>query len=135
MEFHDVVMRRRAVRRFEDAVAGFSQGQRLVVVTDPARRREVARICGEDEYEAEFGPWISECAAQFIPCVLAAVDRLTDRAQSTGRSLGCIPSTASSPVADARPDPSGATCPILAAPPIVAFHTNTIDRPSGANAG
>ena len=69
MEFDDVVMKRRAVRRFEEGgvdrevieriarlaqrtpSAGFSQGQRLVVVTDPARRREVARICGEEEYE------------------------------------------------------------------------------------
>ena len=69
MEFADVVMKRRAVRRFEEGgvdrevieriarlaqrtpSAGFSQGQRLVVVTDPARRREVARICGEEEYE------------------------------------------------------------------------------------
>ena len=91
MEFADVVMKRRAVRRFEEGgverevieriarlaqrtpSAGFSQGQRLVVVTDPARRREVARICGEEEYEADFGPWISECAAQFIPCVSEAI--------------------------------------------------------------
>jgi len=36
-------------------------------------RREVARICGEAEYEADFGPWISECAAQFIPCVSEAI--------------------------------------------------------------
>jgi nitroreductase len=87
MEFADVVMKRRAVRRFEEGgverdvidriarlaqrspSAGFSQGQRLVVVTDPGRRREVARICGEAWYEEQFGPWISECAAQFIPCV------------------------------------------------------------------
>ena len=87
MEFTDVVMKRRAVRRFEDGgvdrdvieriarlaqrspSAGFSQGQRLVVVTEPDRRREVARICGEEFYEEVFGPWISECAAQFIPCV------------------------------------------------------------------
>jgi nitroreductase len=91
MDFLDVVMRRRAVRRFEDGgverevieqiarlaqrtpSAGFSQGQRLVVVTDPERRREVARICGEEEYEADFVPWISECAAQFIPCVSEAI--------------------------------------------------------------
>jgi len=91
MEFQDVVMKRRAVRRFEEGgvaretietiarlaqrvpSAGFSQGQRLVVVTDPARRREVARICGEDEYEPVFGRWISECAAQFIPCVSEAI--------------------------------------------------------------
>ncbi len=88
MEFQDVVMRRRAVRRFEEAgveheviegiarlaqrtpSAGFSQGQRVVVVTDPATRRRVARTCGEEEYDdLEMGPWISECAAQFVPCV------------------------------------------------------------------
>ena len=88
MEFRDVVMKRRAVRRFEDGEvdpaviegiarlaqrtpsAGFSQGQRLVVVTDPEARRRVARICGEEEYAAlGMGPWISECAAQFVPCV------------------------------------------------------------------
>jgi FMN reductase [NAD(P)H] len=91
MEFAEVVMKRRAVRRFEDGgvdreviariarlaqrapSAGFSQGQRLLVVTDPERRREVARIYGEDEYEPIFGRWISECAAQFIPCVSEAI--------------------------------------------------------------
>ena len=92
MEFTDVVMKRRAVRRFEEGgvdrevieriarlaqrtpSAGFSQGQRLVVVTDPERRREVARVCGEDEYvDLDIGPWISECAAQFIPCVSEAI--------------------------------------------------------------
>ena len=87
MEFADVVMRRRAVRRFTDGgvdrgvieriarlaqrtpSAGFSQGQRLVVVVDPGLRRQVGIACGEPEYEPEFGRWISECAAQFIPCV------------------------------------------------------------------
>ena len=92
VEFTDVVMKRRAVRRFEDGgvpratiegiarlaqrvpSAGFSQGQRLVVVTDPERRREVAAACGEDGYvEAGFGRWISECAAQFVPCVSEAI--------------------------------------------------------------
>jgi len=86
MDFVDVVMKRRAVRRFEEGgvdrevieriarlaqrapSAGFSQGQRLVVVTEPERRLEVARICGEEFYEPDFGPWISECAAQFVPC-------------------------------------------------------------------
>jgi nitroreductase len=90
MDFVDVVMKRRAVRRFEEGgverdvieriarlaqrtpSAGFSQGQRLIVVTEPERRREVARLCGEEEYEADFGPWISECAAQFMPCVSEA---------------------------------------------------------------
>lgn len=87
MDFHDVVMKRRAVRRFEEGgvdrdvieriarlaqrtpSAGFSQGQRVVVVTDPTARREVAEICGEAWYRDDFGPWVSECAAQFIPCV------------------------------------------------------------------
>ena len=87
MEFVEVVMKRRAVRRFEDGgvdrevieriarlaqrapSGGFSQGQRLVVVTEPEGRRAVARTCGEEFYEPDFGPWISECAAQFIPCV------------------------------------------------------------------
>ena len=91
MEFADVVMKRRAVRRFEEGgvdrevidriarlaqrapSAGFSQGQRLVVITDPKLRREVARTYGEDEYEPVFGRWISQCAAQFIPCVSEAI--------------------------------------------------------------
>ena len=40
--------------------AGYSQGVRLVVVTDTDRRREIARLCHEDEYvEAGFQPWLS----------------------------------------------------------------------------
>ena len=91
MDFVDVVMRRRAVRRFEEGgverdvlervarlaqrtpSAGFSQGQRLLVITNQERRRRVATLCGEDEYEPVFGRWISECAAQFIPCVSEAI--------------------------------------------------------------
>jgi FMN reductase [NAD(P)H] len=87
MEFAEVVMKRRAVRRFREGgverevieriarlaqrtpSAGFAQGQRLVVVTDRAIRRQVALACGEAEDEADFGPWVSECAAQFVPCV------------------------------------------------------------------
>ncbi len=88
MELRDVVMKRRAVRRFEEGgverevleriarlaqrtpSAGFSQGQRLVVVTDPALRREVGLVCGEDEYDAMgYGRWLSQCAAQYVPCV------------------------------------------------------------------
>src|SRR4051812_38321853 len=84
-------MKRRAVRRFEDGgvdrevieriarlaqrtpSAGFSQGQRLVVVTDRAMRKAVAQACGEDEMVEDFGPWVSECAAQFVPCVSEGV--------------------------------------------------------------
>jgi nitroreductase len=88
MEFQEVVARRRMVRHFasepiDRAVlerigltaqrtpsAGFSQGQRLIVVTDEARRREVAEVCGE-RYYVEMGhdPWISEAPALFVPCV------------------------------------------------------------------
>ena len=109
MDFVDVVMKRRAVRRFEEGgverdvieriarlaqrtpSAGFSQGQRLIVITEPERRREVARLCGEEEYEADFGPWISECAAQFIPCVSEAVYhrryREPDKLQDDGTEI------------------------------------------------
>jgi len=91
VDFQDVVMKRRAVRRFEEGgvdrevidriarlaqrapSAGFSQGQRLVVVTDPEVRRQVALAYGEDEYEPVFGRWISHCAAQFIPCVSESI--------------------------------------------------------------
>ena len=91
MEFPDVVMKRRAVRRFEEGgvdreviervarlaqrtpSAGFSQGQRLIVVTDQATRVEVARIFGEEWYREDFGPWVSECAAQFIPCISESI--------------------------------------------------------------
>ena len=88
MEFAELVMKRRTVRRFEDSPVdrevlegmarlaqhvpsgGFSQGQRLVIVTDPEQRRRVAETCGESFYADEgYGNWISECAAQFIPCV------------------------------------------------------------------
>ncbi len=40
--------------------AGFSQGHRLVVVTEPETRRGLARLAGEDEYVAMgLPPWIS----------------------------------------------------------------------------
>jgi FMN reductase [NAD(P)H] len=88
MDFSEVVRRRRMVRHFADEPvdqtileriaataqrapsAGFSQGQRLLVVTDPALRRRIALLCGElDDAEAGFDPWISQSAALFIPCV------------------------------------------------------------------
>jgi nitroreductase len=88
MEFAELVRKRRTVRRFEDTPvdrgvleeiarlaqrtpsAGFAQGQRVVIVTDPDQRRRVAATCDESFYVAAgMGPWISECAAQFIPCV------------------------------------------------------------------
>jgi FMN reductase [NAD(P)H] len=91
MDFSEVVMKRRTVRRFEEGgveretieriarfaqrtpSAGFSQGQRVLVVTEPERRREVASLYGEEPDDPVFGPWISECAAQFIPCVSESI--------------------------------------------------------------
>jgi nitroreductase len=89
MEFSEVVRRRRMVRNYDPAKpvgrasleriaaaaqrapsAGFSQGQRLVIVTDPAQRQRVAEVCDEPEYVAAgFDPWISRAAALIIPCV------------------------------------------------------------------
>lgn len=89
MEFSEVVRRRRMVRNYDPdrpvpresleriaaaaqraPSAGFSQGQRLIVVTDPDQRRRIAEICEEPEYiEAGFDPWISRAPALFIPTV------------------------------------------------------------------
>jgi FMN reductase [NAD(P)H] len=78
MELRELLARRRMVRSYlpdpipretiERIVAtvrrapsgGFSQGHRLVVVTDSDARRELARLAGEDEYVAlGMEPWIS----------------------------------------------------------------------------
>jgi nitroreductase len=89
MEFSEVVRRRRMVRNYDankpvspESIsriaaaaqrapsAGFSQGQRLVVVTDRERRQRIATICHEPDYvEAGFDPWVSRAPALFIPCV------------------------------------------------------------------
>jgi nitroreductase len=92
MEFSEVVQRRRMVRHFSpDPIdrevleriaataqrapsAGFSQGQRVVIVTDPERRRRLAEMAGEAFYTGKgFDPWISEAPALFVPCVSAKV--------------------------------------------------------------
>ena len=92
MEFADFVRNRRMVRHFapdpieRDAIeriaataqrapsAGFSQGQRLVVVTEPDRRRRLAELSGEAFYtDKGFDPWISEAPALFVPAVSAKV--------------------------------------------------------------
>jgi nitroreductase len=94
MEFSEVVRRRRMVRNYADTPvaresleriaaaaqrapsAGFSQGQRLVVVTDEDVRRRVAEICDEPDYvSAGFDPWISRAPALFIPCASEEVYR------------------------------------------------------------
>ncbi|HEY6378331.1 MAG TPA: nitroreductase family protein [Candidatus Dormibacteraeota bacterium] len=94
MDFEEVVRRQRIVRRFERTpvarevlgriaraaqrapTAGFSQGQRLVIVTDEPTRRRVGAAVGEDYYISDgFGDWISACAAQFVPCVSETIYR------------------------------------------------------------
>lgn len=87
MEFREVLKRRRMVRAYEPRPvpretlervvgtirrapsAGFSQGQRLVVVTEPERRRAIAEAVGEEYYvEQGFASWISGAAALVVVC-------------------------------------------------------------------
>lgn len=51
--------------------AGYTQGQSFIVVTDPAMRRTIGRLCGEDDAVAPtFGHrWVSEAPVQIIACV------------------------------------------------------------------
>ena len=89
MQFRELLRRRRMVRNYDPEKpvsrasleriaaaaqrapsAGFSQGQRLVIVTEPDRRRAIAEICDESEYVAAgFDPWVSRAAALIVPCV------------------------------------------------------------------
>ena len=91
MDFSEVVRKRRMVRHFtaepvdmaavarivdvarRAPSAGYTQGQAVVVVTDPAVRAEIARLCSEDEYVAMgFSPWLSEAHVLVVPCVSEA---------------------------------------------------------------
>ena len=87
MQFKDVLSRRRMVHAYEQRPvprevleriagtirrapsAGFSQGQRLIVVTDSELRGEIAAAVGEDYYVGQgFAPWISGAAALVVVC-------------------------------------------------------------------
>ncbi|MBW3657022.1 MAG: nitroreductase family protein [Actinobacteria bacterium] len=87
MELSEVVARRRmvrnttdepvdpaAVRRILDLArrapsAGFSQGQRFVVVTEEATRRRIAALADEPAYVAKgFDPWLSTAPVHVVPC-------------------------------------------------------------------
>ena len=49
--------------------AGFSQGQRLVVVTEPEGRRAIAAAVAEEQYvDQGFAPWISGAGALVVVC-------------------------------------------------------------------
>jgi nitroreductase len=89
MEFTELLRLRRMVRNYDPdkpvsreileritaaaqraPSAGFSQGQRLIIVTDPARRQRIADICDEPGYVAAgFDPWVSRAPALIVPCV------------------------------------------------------------------
>jgi FMN reductase [NAD(P)H] len=87
VEFKDILRRRRMVRAYEAEPipretlerivstvrrapsAGFSQGQRLVVVTDPGLRKAIGDAVGEEFYVSQgFSPWISGAAALVVVC-------------------------------------------------------------------
>jgi FMN reductase [NAD(P)H] len=86
MEFRELLERRRMVRAYDckpvsrDALeriagtvrrapsAGFSQGQRLIVVTDADRRKAIAEASGEVYVGQGFPPWISGAAALVVVC-------------------------------------------------------------------
>jgi FMN reductase [NAD(P)H] len=53
--------------------AGFSQGQRFIVVTDDERKRGIAEAVGEEYYvEQGFDQWISGAAAIVVVCTREA---------------------------------------------------------------
>ncbi|GIE99306.1 nitroreductase family protein [Paractinoplanes rishiriensis] len=84
MEFSDVLRGRRMVRNYRtdpipDATvdrivrmvhrapsAGFAQGHRIVVVTDPARRAALAAVAEPWYLEHGFEPWISRAPVQLV---------------------------------------------------------------------
>ncbi len=91
MDFSEAVLKRRMVRHFSNEPvatetiahildlarhapsAGFTQGQSFVVVTKPELKREIARLCDEQEYTSNgFHPFISEAPVLVIPCTSEA---------------------------------------------------------------
>ena len=88
MRFDEIVRKRRMVRNYEDRPvdadvlsrvvdlatrapsAGYSQGQRLVVVTDRETRRAIARLADEEAYVARgMDPWMSRAPVHVVVCV------------------------------------------------------------------
>jgi nitroreductase len=86
MDFAEIMRRRRMVRNYTDEPVardvlerivdrgrrapsgGFSQGNRFVVVTDPATRARIAELAGEEKYVtgAGFEPWITRAPAHIV---------------------------------------------------------------------
>jgi nitroreductase len=88
VEFEELLKRRRMVRHYapepvderrlgrileaarRGPSAGFTQGQSFVVVTDPARRAQIAGIAGEPAYlKRGFDPWLSSAPVHVVLCV------------------------------------------------------------------
>lgn len=91
MDFAEVIRRRRMVRNYrpepvpEDSIdrivaaglrapsAGNTQGQSLIVVTDPDQRSRIAELAGEEGYVAAgFDPWVSSAPVHIVVCVSEA---------------------------------------------------------------
>jgi FMN reductase [NAD(P)H] len=87
VEFREILRRRRMVRAYEPTPvpretlerivgtvrrapsAGFSQGQRLIVVTEAEQKQAIAEASGEAYYvEQGFPPWISSAPALVVVC-------------------------------------------------------------------
>ena len=87
MDLADVLRRRKMVRNYTDEPVareaierivargrkapsgGFSQGLRLVVVTEGTTRRGIAELAGEQEYvRMGFEPWISRAPVHVVVC-------------------------------------------------------------------
>lgn len=76
-----------AIDRIVDAAvrapsAGFSQGQRFIVVTEESLRAALAEAAGEGEYVSRgFSPWISVAPVLIVVCIdkQAYVDRYAER--------------------------------------------------------
>ena len=94
MEFYEVIRQRRMIRNYltrpvsPEAVnrivgaglsapsAGYSQGQSLIVVTDPPTRRRIADLADEPRYAARgFDPWLSSAPVHLVVCVSAEAYR------------------------------------------------------------
>jgi nitroreductase len=85
MEFRELLPRRRMVRHYRDEPvarevvervvetvrrapsAGYSQGQRLLVVTGPEGRAEIARICSDGPREG-LEPWLDSAPVHVLVC-------------------------------------------------------------------
>lgn len=111
MEFSEVVRKRRMVRSYRsDAVprealdrilhaavrapsAGFAQGQRFLVITDPQRRAKVAELAGEPNYrERGFAPWLSAAPVHVVLCVaLGDYERRYAEPDKSGRADWKVP--------------------------------------------